>query len=278
MTDDQKYNILIFLLVMAFFTGATIQLSEGSVFIGIVMFLIALGLTTKIRLSGTYITRSSRFFIVLGVFITLADTIYNLKAMNQLGTLDSMTLFLGLSFIAYGMSKDQYRRMGEFGIYMSGVFIALFLIFYSFLPSLNNNFIHDFDHFFVLLPSLAIVNAVSDLNLHIVATETVHFNGFEDSTVVIGGPCSGLYSMFLLVGIIAGYAKMEHLKDKRRIALLVVLAVLVSYMANLIRVAVLYNIGYFYGIEKMMFVHVYLGWIIFIIISLGIMMILNKTR
>lgn len=276
MKDEQKHNVLIFLLVMAFFTGATIQLSEGSVYIGVVMFLIALALTTKIRLSGEYITKSSRFFIALGALIVVADLIYNLKAMNQLGTLDSMTFFLGASFIAYGMS--QYRRIGEFGIYMSGVFIVLFLIFYSFLPSLNNNFIHFFDNYFVLLPSLAITNVVSNLDIHVVATETVHFNGFEDATVVIGGPCSGLYSMFLLVGIIVGYAKMERLTDKRRISLLVVLAIFVAYIANLIRVAVLYNVGYYYGIERMMFVHVYLGWIIFIITAFGIMTVLNKTR
>jgi len=276
MAKTQMHNILIILLVMAFFTGATIQLSEGSIPIGIVMFLISLGLTTQIKLSGEYIKKSSRFYIVLGVLILLADLLYNLKAMNQLGTLDSMTFFLGASFIAYGTS--QYRRMGEFGIFMSATFIVLFIFFYSLLPALNNNFIHYFDHYFVLIPSLAIVNLFTNMDIHIVATETVHFKGIEDSSVVIGGPCSGLYSMILLIGIIVGYAKMEHLTDKRRIYLLIIVAIIIAYISNLIRVSVLYYVGYYYGIEKMMFVHVYLGWIIFVIISFGIMGVLNKTK
>ena len=276
MKEDQKHNILIILLVMAFFTGATIQFSEGSAYIGVVLFLIALALTSKIRLSGEYITKNSRFFIGLGVVIVLADLAYNLKAMNQLGTLDSMTFFLGASFIAYGIS--QYRRIGEFGIFMSVTFIILFQFFYSILPSINNNFIHDFDHYLVLLPSLAIVNVLSNMDIHIVATETVHFKGFEDATVVIGGPCSGLYSMMLLVGIIVGYAKMERLTDKRRIGILIIVAIVVAYVANLIRVAVLYYVGYNYGIERMMFVHVHLGWIIFIVTSFGIMTLLNRTK
>ena len=112
MKEDQKHNILIILLVMAFFTGATIQFSEGSVYIGVALFLIALALTSKIRLSGEYITKNSKFYIGLGVLIVLADFAYNLKEMNQLGTLDSMTFFLGASFIAYGISK--YRRIGAF--------------------------------------------------------------------------------------------------------------------------------------------------------------------
>lgn len=276
MTYDQKKNILVVLLILAFFTGATIQLGEGSALIGVILFLVSLGLTTRIQLSGKYITKTSKFYIVLGILILLVDIIFNLKAMNQLGTLDSMTFFLSISFIAYGTSR--YKRMGDFGIFMSGTFIVLFLFFYSLLPSLNNNFIHDFDHYLVLLPSLAIVKAVANINIHIIATETVHFNGFEDATIVIGGPCSGLYSMLLLIGIIIGYAKMERLADRKRVFLLVITAIIVAYFANLIRVSILYYVGYNFGIERMMFVHVYLGWIIFVIISFGIMTALNRIR
>jgi archaeosortase C (PEF-CTERM variant) len=273
---NQRHNILIFLLVMAFFTGATIQLSEGSIYIGIVLFLISLGLTTKIHISGEYIAKTSRFYIIVGVFILLADLVYNLAALNQLGTIDSMTFFMGASFVAYGIK--QYRRIGEFGIYMSGTFLVLYIFFYSFLPSIRNNFIHEFDHYLVLLPSLAIVNAISHMNIQVVAIETVRVIGFEDATIVIGGPCSGLYSMILLLGIIVGYVKMEHLTEKKKIFLLVITAIIVAYIANLIRVSMLYYVAYYYGIEKMMFVHVYLGWILFIIISFGLMSVLNKIK
>lgn len=276
MTYDQKKNILVVLLILAFFTGATIQFAEGSALMGVILFLVSLGMTTRLQLSGEYITKSSKFFVVLGILILLADIAYNLKAMNQLGTIDSMTFFLGISLIAYGTS--QYKRMGEFGIFMSGTFIVLFLFFYSLLPSLNNNFIHDFDHYLVLLPSLAIVNAVTDMNIHIVAAETVHFNGFEDATIVIGGPCSGLYSMLLLIGIIVGYARMDRLTNRKRVFLLVITTIVIAYVANLIRISLLYYVGYNQGIKQMMFVHVYLGWIIFVIISFGIMMALNRIK
>ncbi|KAB2946146.1 MAG: archaeosortase C [Candidatus Methanoperedens sp.] len=274
--STQKHNILIVLLVMAFFTGATIQFGEGSIPIGILMFLITLGLTTRFKLQGAYITKSSKFYIVLGIFILFADILYNLKAMNQLGTLDTMALFMGISFIAYGTGK--YRRIGEFGIYMSGTFILLFLLFYIILPSLKNNFIHDFDHYFVLLPSLFIATSLTNMDLHIVGIETVHFNGFEDATVVIGGPCSGLYSMMLLLGIIVGYVKMENITENKNIYLLMFAAIVIAYFSNLIRVSILYIVGYYYGIEKMMFVHVYIGWFIFIIISFGMMMALNRIK
>lgn len=276
MVDSQKNNILIVLLIMAFFTGATIQFSEGSAIIGVVLFLIALGFTTRLKFQGTYITKSSKLYVAIGIFIIFADIAYNLKAMNQLGTIDSMAFFMGISFIAYGTS--QYRRMGEFGVYMSGAFLMLFIFFYNVLPAFNDNIIHYFDHYFVLLPSLSIINLVSNMDIHVVALETVHFKGFEDSTVVIGGPCSGLYSMMLLVGIIVGYYKMEQLTEKKKLFFLVTAAVLIAYISNLIRVSVLYYVGYNYGIEKMMFVHVYIGWIIFIIICYGIMTALNKIK
>jgi archaeosortase C (PEF-CTERM variant) len=116
------------------------------------------------------------------------------------------------------------------------------------------------------------------MDIQVVGIETVHFNGIENATVVIGGPCSGLYSMILLIGIIIGYAKMEHLTDKRRIYFMVTISIIVAYIANLVRVSILYYVGYYYGIEKMMFVHIYIGWIIFIIICYGIMTGLNRIK
>ena len=82
------------------------------------------------------------------------------------------------------------------------------------------------------------------MDIQIIATETVHFNGFEDATVVIGGPCSGLYSMLLLIGIIVGYAKMERLTEKNKIFMLVITAIIVAYISNLIRVSMLYYVAY----------------------------------
>ncbi|RLG31393.1 archaeosortase C [Methanosarcinales archaeon] len=97
----------------------------------------------------------------------------------------------------------------------------------------------------------------------------------EEMNVVIGGPCSGLYSMFLLVGIMVGYMKIEQIERHKFYSLLGI-TVIVAYFANLMRVTAICLAAFFYGKEVMYMVHVHLGWIVFVIVVAILLYILNK--
>ncbi|WP_406661214.1 archaeosortase C [Methanolobus sp. ZRKC3] len=273
MMQDNK-TIIIILLILALFTGATIELAEGSSYVGVALLVIAAVLFTRIRLTKSVILKNSRLYIVLGLFIVFSDLLYNFITHSSLGTLDSMTFFLGISLIAFGINKPQLHSLGEFGAYISAVFIALFLIFYSMFGALKIDFLHLFDHYLVLMPTVAMIKILG-IPVEIIATETVTLYGAEPMTIVIGGPCSGLYSMFLLVGIVAGYSRMEKM-DFRKSLQLLGFAVLVAYIANLVRVLILYISAYLYGIDVMMMVHTHIGWMIFAFTAGIIMYIMNR--
>jgi archaeosortase C (PEF-CTERM variant) len=210
----------------------------------------------------------------LGALIIAAGIAYNVLTNSELGTLDIMTFLLGISLIAYNINNEEIRRMGKFGAYLSATFIALFLFFFSLFNYLNIDFMHTFDHYFVLLPSVFIINAIG-IPIQVIATETVRIQGVEDMSVIIGGPCSGLYSMFLLIGIMVAYTRIEDVKRSKFFALLLI-SVVVAYIANLTRVTTLYIVGFYYGKEPMYFVHVHLGWIIFVIVVAVLLYVLDR--
>jgi archaeosortase C (PEF-CTERM variant) len=116
---------------------------------------------------------------------------------------------------------------------------------------------------------------IINIPVEIIDVETIRIQGVEEITVVIGGPCSGLYSMFLLMGIIIGYAKMEEL-DKRNIVAMLLITIIVAYISNLFRVTTLYLTGFYYGSDAMMFVHTHLGWLIFAVVAGILIYLLNK--
>ena len=265
-------------MILTLFTGATIEMSEGSIYVGIVLFIAAAILITQIRLSGSTVMKGSKLYIIVGSFIVIADIGYNLINSNttNLGTLDSMALFLGVSLIAYGLKNPQINRMGEFGAYISSIFIVLFLIFYSLFGSLDIDFMHKFDHYLILLPTVAITKLMG-IPLEVIAIETVRLSGVEEMTIVIGGPCSGLYSMFLLIGIVTGYSRIEKMNIQKTMFILG-FTIAVAYVANLVRVIVLYVTAYMYGQESMMMVHTHLGWIIFAGIAGGIMYMMDRKK
>ncbi len=265
-------NLIIFLLIFALFLGATVEISEGSILVGILLFILAIFLISRIKVGKSYVIERSKLRMFGGVLILLADIIYNLVMQSTLGTLDIMTFLLGISLIAYDINNEEINRMGKFGTYMSATFILLFLLFFTILYE----YLHLFDHYFVLLPSVSIIKAIG-LPVYVVARETVKFHGVEDMSVVIGGPCSGLYSMFLLIGIMVAYTRIENIGRRRFFSLLIV-AISVAYVANLIRVATLYIVGFYYGEDLMYMVHVHLGWVIFVIIVALLFHFMEKMR
>jgi archaeosortase C (PEF-CTERM variant) len=274
--QDESKNIVLILIVLALFTGATIELSEGSTIIGILLFIIAVGMVSRIKLTGDHAAfKSSKTYLFAGLFIMAAVATYNLATKSSIGTLDSMAFLIGASLFAMGTSRKDIRQLGEFGLYISGVFTVLYIVFYTFFGIFDIDFVHLFDHYFVLIPTVSLLHFTS-IPVEIIAIETITLYGLtETMTIVIGGPCSGLYSMFLLIGIVVAYSRMERIELRKSLTILI-FAICVAYVANLVRVFTLYVVAYRYGIETMMIFHTHLGWILFAGTAGLIMYIMNR--
>lgn len=276
MDDNNKgRNIAISLLILALFLGGTIEISEGSKFIGMIYLLVALIAITRIKIGGSVkVKKIKQPYLLIGLGIVISDILFNLADNSKLGTLDIMTFLFGSSLIAMSIDNNELRRMGQFTAYLSATFIISYLIFFTLFNIFNINFTHVFDHYFILMPVVYILKIIN-IPVEIIDVETIRIQGVEEITVVIGGPCSGLYSMFLLMGIIIGYAKMEEL-DKRNIVAMLLITIIVAYISNLFRVTTLYLTGFYYGSDAMMFVHTHLGWLIFAVVAGILIYFLNK--
>lgn len=267
-------NLVIILLVLSLFMGATIQYTYGSTLAGVLLFVLAIILLSRMDIKRAPGDIKPRFYAVIGILIITFDAAYNYASLGRSGlnTLDSMVLLLGASLVARSIGIEQLRMVGAFGMYMSASFIALYVTFYILL----GDFLYNFDHYFVMLPS-AYLAKLAGVPIEIVARETIQIIGTNTNLILkIGGPCSGLYSMFLLIGIVVGYSMTEGVGDMRKIAKMAGVAAIVAYSANLIRVSILYVTGYLFGIDTMMAVHVHVGWILFAVTSIFLLSLLRR--
>lgn len=262
--DKEKKNVALILLVLALFIGMTIEISEGSTAVGTLLFTLAAILMTKIefkQLSNSKTLKGPKTYLIIGLLIVSCDLFYNLRFGGDFGTLDIMILVFGLSLMGSHSQNSQINRISRFGTYISATFVFLFLIFYSMFAALKIDIMHKFDHYFILLPTVWLLGLVG-IPLEIISTETVRLSGIEEMIVIIGGPCSGLYSMFLLIGIVFGYSRIENM-DKYRTLKMLGISIAIAYVSNLFRIIILYLTAYLYGQEAMMTVHTHIGWIIF---------------
>ena len=264
---------MIIFLVLALFLGATMEYTHGSKLLGILLFGIALLAISRITLKATH-RKTHAWYALIGILIILADITYNVYYQSKLGTIDTMTFLLGISLIASATKSENLRSMGEFGVYVAITFIALFTLFYGTFEE----FIHEFDHYAVLLPSMYLIRMIG-ISVDVIGTETVCLHApAGDITLIIGGPCSGLYSMFLLISVIVGYTAIENIRDARRITALLCVTIVIAWIANLLRVSTLYLTAYWYGHDAMISVHTHLGWIVFVIVAWGLLLGLSRIE
>lgn len=276
--DKEKKNVILILLIISVFAGAVIEISEGSPIIGIFLLLLSAFIMAKMDLhKGTSSAfENSKLCLIIGILIIFADIGYNLRMSNEFGTLDIMVLFFGISLVGTYSHDLNMNRFSSFGIYLSSTFILLFLIFYPLFDYFGIDFLHKFDHYFILLPTVKLLGLFG-IPLEVIATETVYLQGAEKMTIIIGGPCSGLYSMFLLIGIVFGYSKVEKIAANKILTILG-LSILIAYISNLFRVVILYLTAYMYGQKTMLIVHAHLGWIIFALVAAFIMYLVNLRK
>jgi archaeosortase C (PEF-CTERM variant) len=276
--DKKSLNFVIqLLLIVTFFLAATIEFGHGSKVLGIIfaiVFLIILSrvkIESKIKVYSNYY-KNNKLYSVAGVLIIFSVLIYNYTIKDSIGTLDMMALILGSSIFTWSMNNFKVRRLGIISAYMSFSFIVLYLILYG----MFDDYIIKYNYYFVLVPSVNIANAMG-ISVYNDSLDIIRIVGFEKNIeLAIGSTCNGINSMFLLVSLIIGYSFSENIHNFKKTILLVIIAAIVAYLANLIRVLLIFVVAYHYGLELMMTVHVHAGWIIFAVNSMIFLYILNR--
>jgi len=274
-SEDNKRNLLLFLLILALFVGGSMEFSHGSAYVGALFFVLMFILMLNLRVTGTAAEKNPfKFPKLFGIAIIVGDLAFNYFVkggiVGEIGDIDAIVMFLGASLIVSSINNEQLRKVGIFGAYMSLVVVALDVIFGKL--HLWIGLLDFYDHYFVTIPSMYLCGMFG-MPVHVVGIKTVCIGA--DLTVKIGGPCSGIVSMFLLTGIIVAYALTENLRNMRGVLKILIIAILIAYVANLARVSALYTFGYLYGYDIMMFWHTHLGWIIFAVIAITIFWVMS---
>lgn len=258
------------LVVSAFFlVAAFIELSYGSLHLGL-GFLALTCLIFYLGFKGKRVRREagvSRFQIALGALIILAVIAYNLYKNSEIQTLDSMVLLLGFSLIISNIRR--FADVGRFALYFSVIFLIFYINLFLIPEKLEIDLPYYYGHYFVTLPVVAVMQNLG-YNISIPAMRIIEVCGIEYTTLKIDLACFGWYSLLLIVSMVIAYSETIERIERRRLILILVMLALASYLANLLRVAILVYLAYFYGLETMMTIHSHLGWILFAILLLPI--------
>ena len=80
----------------------------------------------------------------------------------------------------------------------------------------------------------------------------------------IAESCSGIYSIIVFISALISYLIIDYRNLKiHNSFLILMLGIIISYLSNLVRMTIIILSGHYRGMEFLLFVHQYIGWLIF---------------
>jgi len=216
-------------------------------------------------------------FHIMGVLAIIGILIYNSEFSGnpRLGSYDLLTLAMGAYFIVYPVTRKWFTRESDF-IMIFFVLIALILL----LPTLlffdteNAGVFYESNvtNYFLTKPLSAILTAIGIWNN--AGTAIIEFE-MRDGThqfVGIAISCSGIYSFLIFMSAFLAFVFTEYKQLDRKVGVLAVIGVTLTYVANLLRMTLIIVSGYFNGVGSqidpapftLLWTHKYAGEVIFI--------------
>ncbi|MEM2900089.1 MAG: exosortase/archaeosortase family protein [Thermoplasmata archaeon] len=220
----------------------------------------------KITLSG----KAWFIFPIIGISLILIDFYFNLKVVGETewGSFDYTVTLLGLVLLVYHFIPKKYTREKNFML----TFLSL-LCFIIILPIIGSFALTErslgssVEWYTSELLAKPLAEFVTLLGIPTTAYgEMITFtdiNGHTNSLVISLG-CSGIYSTMIFVSAFFGYVLTEYQRINFRVAILLLVGIVTAYVANILRMTIIVLVGYYYGMQALIWTHAHAGEIIFI--------------
>lgn len=212
---------------------------------------------------------------VIGALVIDAVIIYNLVRGYglDLNGWDTVTIVFGVTLIAYNFIPSRFNYVKNFGVFFLGL-----LFFILIFPQVLGNLLTD-DHTvaevtkalladptaaFVRLFGIDATTSIQLMNGYYAAYVHFPFINGQAQALGIGESCSGIYTASLFIAAFVTYVLMEYHRFDRTVAILLSVGIAVTYLANIFRMGVIVIIGYYYGMDALLWTHANAGWLIFL--------------
>ncbi len=231
--------------------------------------------TPGMRLIDAVLGRMSALLIVsLGAAIVILVVLWNVLYSDrpEFGDLDTLTILFGGTLAAYPFLAKKYRIEASFSL----MFIALVVVFlvvpqaFSSMSSGAGSSVGSvYVEYLLARPFAGILDLVGIPATASGNMVTIEFRDHTTQVLGISAYCAGLYSFSIFLAAFFSYVLVFERLPKRTLAVVLAIGLAIAFLGNLFRMVVIGVVGYYWGIEALLWAHENVGWIIFLSWSAG---------
>ncbi len=224
-------------------------------------------------------------FPVLGFLFLLAVPVYNLglKGSMEIGSNDIVMLLVGTILLCYHRIPVEYSREKDFAVIFFTLLFLLVVLPTTYYAMSNDTTEGSWEdenvpnepivERLLARPVSKIVTGlgVDSYNYGVVIYYEKQYDYHDDSGageyghVSIALGCTGLYSVAIFLSGFIAFIFVEYSRFDQKVAVLLGLGILSSYIANLLRMSIIVLVGSYYGNDALLWTHQNMGELIFLI-------------
>lgn len=208
--------------------------------------------------------------IAIGLGTIIIVIAYNqlLSARPEYGDLDTISILFGACLIAYPFLRDQYRVEITFSL----LFISLVVVFLV-LPQLAVALTSSggesgvgswYVNYMLAAPFSGILDLIGIPSSAVGNMVTIQFSDGTTHTLGISAYCAGLYSFSIFLSAFISFVLVFERLRNPLLAIVLSLGLVAAYAGNILRMVLIGVIGYYWGMDALLWAHKNVGWIIFL--------------
>lgn len=207
--------------------------------------------------------------ILIGTLIIAADLVFNYaySPNPNLGDLDTLGMMFGGMMVIFPFVNEKFRIEASFSLLFIGL-VVLFLVVPQAISNVNESAGDSVGNWYVTYMLAAPFSGILDL-VGIPSTYSGNMVTiqFQDGTVQalgISAYCAGLYSFSIFLAAFFSFVLVFERLRTRLLVLVLALGLAIAFLGNLFRMVIIGVVGYYWGIDALLWAHENVGWVIFL--------------
>lgn len=224
-----------------------------------------------IRLIDTILKKIGNDYVIMiagAAMITLV-LIWNvvLSSSFELGDLDTLTIIFGGLVMIFPLIVKKFKVEASFSLLFIGL-VVLFLVVPQAVASLHKNAGSSVGNWYVeymlAAPFAGILNLIGiDASSHGSIVQ-IQFQDGTQQALGISAYCAGLYSFSIFLAAFFSFVLVFERLRTRTLVFVLALGLLIAYLGNLFRMVIIGIVGYYRGLEALLWAHQNVGWMLFL--------------
>jgi len=210
-------------------------------------------------------------YIVMGAgaAVVVLVVIWNLfySPRPEFGDLDTLSLIFGGLVMFFPLLSTKFKVEATFSLIFIGL-VVLFLVVPQAVTYLHkgtgNSVGNWYVHYMLAAPFSGMLNLIGIQSSSSGSLVVLQFHDGTVQALSISAYCAGLYSFSIFLAAFCAFVLVFERLPNKMLAIVLGLGLLIAYLGNLFRMVIIGVVGYFYGLDALLWAHENVGWVIFL--------------